>query len=122
MPGGTSATFALGKNDFVTGSSGDDAIATGVGNDTIVGFTGHDTVNGGVGTDTMQLLATSSDLSSASDAQLLNVEDVSGASAVTGLTIDLHNQSEGFTVTGSRQADTITGGSGSGHDQRRCWQ
>ena len=73
---------------------------------------GADTINGGPGYDTIVLTATSADLNSASDAQIVNVEAVSAATATSGVTINLHHQTEGFTITGSDYADTITGGSG----------
>ncbi|TKB77299.1 MAG: DUF4347 domain-containing protein [Nitrospira sp.] len=82
------------------------------GSDIINGFAGSDTVNGGRGTDSLVLTATSSDLNDASNSQLVNVEGVSAAGALAGVTIDLHNQTETFTITGSSSADTITGGSG----------
>src|SRR5262249_27318569 len=100
VPQATTATFGLGGNDTITGTSGNDAIAAGAGNDTIVGLVGLDVVNGGSGTDTIQLAATSASLNAATDAQIVNVENISAASASAGVTIDLHNQSEGFTIAG----------------------
>jgi Ca2+-binding RTX toxin-like protein len=50
-------------------------------------------------------------LNAATDGQIVNVEAISAASAVAGVTIDLHNQTDGFTITGSASADTITGSS-----------
>ena len=61
---------------------------------------------------TITLTATSADLNAATDAQIVGVEAVSAASASAAVTIDLHNQSDGFTITGSAFADTITGSSG----------
>jgi Ca2+-binding RTX toxin-like protein len=101
-----------GYDDTITGSSGADIIYAGAGNDTIIGFVGHDTIKGGAGYDTLVLAATSADLNSASDVQIVNVEAVSAATATSGVTINLHHQTEGFTITGSDYADTITGGSG----------
>ena len=104
----TGSAFA----DTITGSTGNDTINAGAGDDTINEFVGADTVDGGDGTDTIALTTTSADLNSASDAQIVNVEDVSAAGAGSGVTIDLSAQSEGFTITGSAFADHITGGSG----------
>jgi Ca2+-binding RTX toxin-like protein len=101
-----------GYDDTITGSSGADIINAGAGNDTIIGFVGADTINGGPGYDTIVLTATSADLNSASDAQIVNVEAVSAATATSGVTINLHHQTEGFTITGSSYADVLTGGSG----------
>ena len=53
------------------------------------------------------------DLNTAANAQIVNVEAVSAAGTAGAVTIDLHNQSEGFTITGGNGADTITGGAGS---------
>ena len=61
---------------------------------------------------TITLTATSADLNAATDAQIVDVEAVSAASASAAVTIDLHHQSDGFTITGSAFADTITGSSG----------
>ncbi|MCK1711255.1 MULTISPECIES: FG-GAP-like repeat-containing protein [unclassified Bradyrhizobium] len=109
---GATVAFALGGNDTVTGTSAADAIAGGAGNDSIVGFVGADTVNGGAGTDSIVLSATSADLNMAADAQILNFETINASSAAAGVVIDLHSQSEGFTVTGSASDDTITGAAG----------
>ena len=96
----------------IAGSSYADVLAGGSGNDTFVGFVGADTINGGAGFDTIKLTATSPDLNSASDAQIVNVEAVSAATATAGVTINLHHQTEGFTITGSKFSDTLIGGSG----------
>ncbi|MFK4525265.1 Ca2+-binding RTX toxin-like protein [Bradyrhizobium japonicum] len=109
---GATATFGLGGNDTITGTSGADTIAGGAGNDSIIGFVGADTVNGGVGTDNIVLSAASTDLNTAADAQIINVEAINASSAAAGVVIDLHSQSEGFAVTGSASDDIITGGSG----------
>ncbi|SHE85017.1 Ca2+-binding protein, RTX toxin-related [Lampropedia hyalina DSM 16112] len=98
--------------DDITGGAGNDSIHAGVGNDTIRGFEGTDTVDGGAGNDTLILQATSQDLNSAADNQLLNVENVTAASATQAVEIDLSNQLEGFTITGSANNDTIVGGAG----------
>jgi VCBS repeat-containing protein len=79
-------------------------------NFTIFGFSGA--VTAGTGTDTLSLSGTSADLNGAGDGQLVNVENISAASAGSGVTLTLTNQSEGFTISGSAQADTITAGAG----------
>ena len=96
-----------GLDDVVRGGSGADNITAGGGNDTINGFVGADTANGGAGTDTITLSGTSADLNAASNSQVINIEAISAASANIGVTIDLHNQTEAFTVTGSALADTV---------------
>ncbi|MCB1489493.1 MAG: hypothetical protein KDJ88_18795, partial [Bauldia sp.] len=101
-----------GQGDSIIGSSGADTINAGTGNDTIVGFVGADTVDGGADTDTITLAATSTDLNAATDLRIVNVEAISAALAAAGVTIDLHLQTEGFTVTGGSHNDTITGSAG----------
>jgi Ca2+-binding RTX toxin-like protein len=98
-------------NDAIKGGAGADWILAGAGNDTITGFLGSDRIDGEAGTDTILLTGTSTALNLATDAQILNVEVVSAAGAA-GVSIDLHNQTEAFAITGSSKADTITGGSG----------
>src|SRR5205823_8996376 len=73
---------------------------------------GADTVDGGAGTDTISLTATSATLNSATNAQIVNVEAVSAATAGAGVTIWDAHQTEGLTVADSGFGDTITGGSG----------
>ena len=96
----------------LNGTSAGEYVFGFAGIDTINGFAGSDTVTGGRSTDKLVLTATSSDLNNASNNQLVNVEEVSAVGALAGVTIDLHNQTETFTITGSGNADTITGGSG----------
>ena len=103
------------QGDTITGSSAADIIDAGLGADTIVGFTTGDDVEGGGGTDTLTLAATSAGLNAAPDGELTGVEIVSAALAAAGVTIDLGKQSDGFTITGSAQGDTITGSTGSRH-------
>ena len=98
--------------DTITGSSGADQIDAGDEADTIVGFVGADTVDGGDGDDTLTLAGTSADLNAAGNGDLANVETVSAAGAGAGVIIDLGDQNDGFTLTGSAHADTITGSSG----------
>src|SRR5262249_28362904 len=96
----------------ITGSAQGDTITGSSGDDTIVGFVGADKVDGGGGADTIALTTTSSDLNGAADGDIVNVAAVSAAGASGGITIDLSNQSDGFAITGSAFADTITGSSG----------
>jgi Ca2+-binding RTX toxin-like protein len=113
--GNMSTSFAIhGKSagSTLTGSAGNDAIFANGGNDTINGFVGKDTVDGGAGTDTIVLNGTSTNLNNATDLQITKVEAVSGAGSTAGVTIDLHNQSEGFTISGGNFADVIVGGAG----------
>ena len=74
-----------------------------------MGFAGADNVDGGAGTDTIALTATSTDLNSAANNRIRNVEAVSAATAAAGVTINLSAQNDGFTITGSDFGDTITG-------------
>ena len=101
------AVYGFNGNDNLTGGSGNDWIFGGSGNDTIVGAQNDSLLDGGAGTDTLSVAA---DLSSISDGQIANIENVTLTAAAT---LNLSNQSEGFTLTGSSGADTITGGSGS---------
>ena len=98
--------------DDVTGGSGADVINTGAGNDKIRNFLGNDYLNGGDGADTLFIMKTSVFLNAAIDVQLANVETISAADAVLGVTIDLSSQTEGFTIIGSAQADFLKSGSG----------
>jgi Ca2+-binding RTX toxin-like protein len=77
---------------------------------------GTDKVDGGDGMDTIALSATSANLNAAMDAQIINVEAVLAASAVAGVTIDLHKQTEGFIITGGAGNDTLSGGGNLGND------
>ena len=97
-----------------TGSAGDD---------TFNGFQGNATLSGGAGTDTLVLTGTSSDLNAATDDQLTGVEVITEVTAPSGVALDLHQQTDGFKVTGSSFNDTLTGSlgndslnSGSGND------
>jgi Ca2+-binding RTX toxin-like protein len=103
-----------GFADTITGTAAADTINAGAGADTINGFAGADIVDGGNNTDTIALTATSADLNAAIDGKISNVEAVSAAGAGAPVTIDLHNQTEAFTITGSGFADTITAAAGGG--------
>ncbi len=90
----------------ITGSSGADSITGGSGNDAIVGAANDTLLDGRGGTDTLQVGA---NFTSTGDAQIVGIENVVITQA---LTLDLSNQTEGFKITGSSAADSITGGSG----------
>ena len=90
----------------ITGSAGIDSITAGSGNDTIVGAQNDTLLDGGSGTDTLKVGAS---FTSTSDAQIVNIENVTLTAAAT---LNLSNQTEGFTITGSAGIDSITGGSG----------
>ena len=92
--------------DSITGGSGTDAISAGAGDDTIVAAANDTLLDGGADTDTLQLGA---DFTSSSDGQIVNIEKVVLAAAAV---LNLANQTEGLTITGSSGADSITGGSG----------
>ena len=83
------------------------SITAGSGNDTIVGAQNDMLLDGGAGTDTLNIGAS---FTSTSDAQIVNIENIT--LTATGTTLNLSNQTEGFNITGSSGADTITGGSG----------
>ncbi|MEQ1890283.1 MAG: VCBS domain-containing protein, partial [Alphaproteobacteria bacterium] len=111
---GFSITGSSG-NDTITGSSGADTITGGGGNDSVNGGGGNDTItgeqidsllDGGAGTDTLK---TDSSFTSTGNGQIANIENVALTAAVT---LNLINQTEAFTITGSSGDDTITGGAG----------
>ena len=81
---------------------------------------GSGTINLGSGAgDTINLTSTSSDLNTlgATNTAIQGVEAISAATAGAGVTITLSAQTEGFSITGSGFADTITGGDGCRHDR-----
>ena len=98
--------------DTITGSSQKENIYGNDGDDTIMGFAGADIVSGGSGNNGINLAATSPDLNSATDGQIGQIQWVSFQSATADVTLDLHNQSESFVLTGSSFNDMIIGGAG----------
>jgi len=100
-------------NDTLNGVAWAETINAGAGNDTIVGFVGADTIDGGHGTDTITLSVTSADFNNAADAQIVGIEVISAAGATAAVTINLANQTEGFTIVGGAGGDSITGGGSS---------
>ncbi|WP_338120474.1 type I secretion C-terminal target domain-containing protein [Aeromonas rivipollensis] len=114
---GTFTLSATGSGDSIivadqssdttlNGGAGADYLIGNSGNDKLVGADNDKVLNGGNGTDTLQINA---HFTSSSDSQIVNVESVVLTVAAT---LNLSNQSEGFTVSGSTGADSITGGSG----------
>ena len=107
---GFSITDTGHVGNTLTGSAKADVIHAGGGNDSIIGFVGADTVDGGAGIDTLKVGAgTNAALTTATDAQIANVETVQATAAAT---INLSTQSEGFTIIGSVGVDKLTGGAG----------
>ncbi len=92
----------------LTGGAGSDYIIGNSGADIIVGAQNDKVLDGGGGT--ADILRIGANFASTSDAQIVNIENVTLTAA--GTTLNLANQTEGFTITGSSGADTITGGSG----------
>jgi hypothetical protein len=90
----------------MTGGSGNDYFIGNSGNDTIVGAQNDKLFDGGSGTDTLNIGA---NFTSTSDAQIVRIENVTLTAAAT---LNLSSQTEGFTITGSAGADSITAGSG----------
>uniref|UniRef100_UPI00313806A2 beta strand repeat-containing protein n=1 Tax=Polaromonas sp. YR568 TaxID=1855301 RepID=UPI00313806A2 len=95
-----------GGVDTITGGAGADSISAGAGNDTIVGAANDTLLDGGADVDTLNIGA---NFTATGDAQIANIENVVLTAAAT---VDLSNQTEAFTVTGSGSGDTITGGTG----------
>ncbi|RRQ50908.1 calcium-binding protein, partial [Sphingorhabdus wooponensis] len=69
-------------------------------------------IDGGAGFDTLLLEETSDHLNALSNAKLIGIELVDASAAEQAVTIDLTNQTEAFTLSGSEHNDTIKGGAG----------
>ena len=93
-------------NDTITGGTGADSISGGGGDDVINGAQNDTLLDGGANIDTLQVGA---NFTSSGNSQIVNIENVTLTSAVT---LNLSNQTEGFTITGSAGANSITAGSG----------
>ena len=108
LTGTANADILVGDDNGNTfnGLGGNDIILAGGGNDTIIADQNDLVIDGGSGTDTLSVGA---NFTSTSDAQIVNIENVLLTAAVT---LNLANQTEGFTITGSAGADSITGGAG----------
>ena len=103
--------------DFSTGTvTGVEKLVGSTGNDTVTmtaaQLDGLNSINLGDGTDTLILKSTSTGLNGFGDGGLVGVETISAAGAASGVTIDLHNQTENLSIIGSSNVDTITGGAG----------
>ncbi|TPK46588.1 MULTISPECIES: DUF5801 repeats-in-toxin domain-containing protein, partial [unclassified Mesorhizobium] len=106
---GTAANEILvgdGNGDIFDGAGGVDIILAGGGNDMIVADQSDYVIDGEGGTDTLRV---SANFTSASDAQIVNVENVT---LTTAAILDLSNQTESFKIIGSSGVDTIVGGAG----------
>ena len=90
--------------------SGIENFTGGGGNDTFTGIVGG-VVNGGGGIDTIALTTITS-LAPANNGAITNVEIISAVGALTGVTIALTNQNEGFDIRGSASGDVILAGGG----------
>ena len=105
------------EDDITTSKTGAVAILSGSSGDDTVSLTGlqlniFTTIDLAGGIDTIFLRSTSSGLNDLSNGNLANVEVISAVDADDGVVIDLSAQLEGFTITGSSDADEITGSAG----------
>lgn len=89
------------------GGAGSDIIIAGQGNDIIIADQNDFLIDGGSGNDTLNV---GTNFTSTSDDQIVNIENVT--LTALGLTLNLSNQTEGFTVNGMTGNDTIITGSG----------
>jgi Ca2+-binding RTX toxin-like protein len=96
-------------NNEITGNGAANTLSGGAGNDRFIGFTLGDVVNGDADVDRIVLAATNAALNAAVNAALVNVEIIDATGAAAGVTINLNNQAEGFTILGSANGDTLTG-------------
>jgi len=106
-------TVINAENGFIVGSTGnDDLTITGAQLDTFI--FGAGIIDFDTGSDVLRLTSTSADLNAlgATDASILELEEIDASGAAASVTIDLGGQTEGFTVTGSNSSDNITTGSG----------
>ncbi len=94
-------------NDHLDGATGADRLNGGAGNDTIVGAVNDTLLDGGADDDTLQV---GTNFTSTGDGQIANIEQILMTSALT--TLNLSNQTEAFTITGSSDRDRIISGSG----------
>ncbi len=105
---------------FVDGTTG---IPTRASSGAITITGGNATIDGGGGTDILTITGTSDFINTAADSQIINLErimlaakDTNGDSVITSadatVTLDLHLQTDGFTIMGTQQADSIVGSQG----------
>ncbi|WP_269933382.1 beta strand repeat-containing protein, partial [Aminobacter sp. HY435] len=104
--GGNDYILANGGNDTIDGGIGADKIFGGAGNDTIIADQADKLIDGGDDVDTLRV---GGNFTSSSDAQIVGIENVT---LTTQATVNLSNQTEAFTITGSSGNDTIIGGAG----------
>src|SRR5262249_47753743 len=88
-------------NDCLVGAAGGDLLLGGAGFDTFTGLSGNDTIDGGVNGGIIKLSEIAPSLTAASDGQIANIGTVTAAGSTAGVLVDLHNQTEAFTITGS---------------------
>ena len=103
--GGDTLTGDTGANTL-TGGLGADSLSGGTGNDILAGDQSDTLLDGGADTDTLQLSASFT----GAVGQITGIENVTLTAA--GTTLNLANQTNGFTITGSTGADTVTGSAG----------
>ena len=111
---GNDDVYAGWGDDTLTGGTGNDYLMGGEDDDVFIGFENADVIDGGSGNDTLVLSGTSASLNVADNWDVRSIEtiDASGALSLSGVQIDLINQSDDFTVLGSDYSDFIRGGSG----------
>lgn len=125
LVGGSAADTLNGAGgaDTIVGNGGADNLVGGLGEDTIVGSSEDALIDGDNGTvvggGVADVLQTGAAFNDASDGQIINVE-VAQVTVNTGASLNLGDQTEGFTINGSDDTtvvgetgqDTITGGAG----------
>lgn len=103
--------------NFTTGTLATIEVLNGSGGNDVVTITGAQlnsftNINFNGGSDTLNLTSTSTGLNALSNANLVNLETVSASTAGAAVTINLSNQTEGFTIVGGGFNDTVTGSAG----------
>ncbi len=96
-----------GDGDTFDGKGGVDIVFAGGGTDTIVADQNDYVMDGGDGTDTLRF---DGSFTSQGNAQIVNVEKV--VVNAPGLTLNLSNQTEGFSITANAGGGTIIAGTG----------
>ncbi|MCA0404937.1 MAG: hypothetical protein LCH39_02135 [Proteobacteria bacterium] len=109
ITGNTLANVILGGagDTTIDGNGGADTIVTGAGNDRITYRGSENVINAGGGTNTLVLQASATLDLSASDQSIGDLTTISGIQNVDGSALN-----NGFDVTGSAGANTLTGGRG----------
>ncbi|MGD0960828.1 MAG: hypothetical protein ABSB19_13565 [Methylomonas sp.] len=108
--GDTGSTGSTITNSTSTALATD--ITLGANNDTVVGFSNsHDSITGGSGTNNvLEISGANAALAAAASGAIAGIQTIQSAAA--GTTINLSNQTEGFTINADSASDTITGGGG----------